>query len=398
MKHGLERKSGARSVRTTGAAPPESAASGRGLTPALAHLEADLAGLEAEGLLRHPRPGSWSPARSFCSNDYLGLASRLPSRSGAAGAGASRLVSGNCVEHEAVEGAVAEWLGAEAALLFTSGYAANVGALSALAQRGDLVVSDALNHASLIDGARLSRARVEVVPHLDLDAMARALRRRTEKRAWVVSESYFSMDADGPDLARLRSLCDETRAGLILDEAHAIGALGPSGRGLAAEAGIAPDVLVGTFGKALGGGGAFVAGPAALRLWLWNRARSFVFSTGLSPATAGANLEAVARVRAADHARRTLAERATQLRDGLVGRGVRVLGFGHIVPWVVGEPAAANALATALQGRGFQVQAIRPPSVPVGTARLRLTVHAGHTEADVSTLLTTLDEVLACAP
>src|SRR5262249_14986618 len=153
----------------------------------------------------------------------------------------------------------------------------------ALARPGDVVVSDALNHASLIDGARLSRAEVAVVPHADVGAIDRALAGRAGRRAWVLVESYYSMDADGHDLAALRHVCDEHGAALVIDEAHALGVLGPEGRGLAAAAGVRADVLVGTLGKAFGAQGAFVAGRAELRDWLWNRARSFVFSTGISP-------------------------------------------------------------------------------------------------------------------
>jgi 8-amino-7-oxononanoate synthase len=369
-----------------GAAPPT----------ALSFLRDELARLDEDGLLRSPASLDEEGGLGFCSNDYLGLAAR-PALGGApAGAGASRLIAGNTREHEALEGAVSDWLRTEAALVFTSGYAANVGLVSALARPGDLLVSDALNHASIIDGARLSRARVEVVPHGDLDAIDRVLGARAEARAWVITESYFSMDADGPDLVALRRLCDARGAALLVDEAHAIGALGPEGRGLCAKAGIAPDALIGTFGKALGGGGAFVAGCAALRLWLWNRARSFVFSTGLSPVVAEANTDAVRRVRNDEALRTTLAARAHQLRSGLEALGIAPLGFGHIVPWVVGEPSAAVRMARFLRTRGIVAQAIRPPSVPVGTSRLRLTVRATHSEADVCAILTAIEEALRC--
>src|SRR6185312_253257 len=200
----------------------------------------------------------------------------------------------------------------------------------------------------------------------------------------------FSMDADGPDLRALRAIADERRAGLVLDEAHAIALFGPDGRGHAAAAGVVPDVLVGTLGKALGAGGAFVAGCIPLVAWLWNRARSFVFSTGLSPAVAAA---ALAGIRAAhdepDRRERTLAA-ARRLRGGLARLGVRPLGFGHVVPWVVGEPAEAVRLSEALRAEGIDVRAIRPPSVPVGTARLRFAVTADHGDADI-------DRVLAAA-
>lgn len=367
----------------------------------LAHLSEQLAELEREGLRRFPPAPSAPDALSFSSNDYLGLAGR-PGAAAPAGAGASRLIAGEREEHRRLERAFAAYLGVEDVLAFASGYAANVGALSALARPGDLVVSDALNHASIIDGARLSRARVAVVPHCDLAAVERALAERTEARAWVVAESYFSMDADGPDLRALRALCDAHGAALVLDEAHALGVLGPGGRGLAAEAGVRPDVLVGTLGKAFGGQGAFVAGRAVVRDWLWNRARSFVFSTGLAPSSAAAATRALQHVVETPALGARVGELASRLREGLVRAGaVRgatpaggaapppddaapvLLGFGHIVPLVVGSPARALRLAQLMRSHGAEVQPIRPPTVPAGTSRIRMTVTARHDEADI---------------
>jgi 8-amino-7-oxononanoate synthase len=257
----------------------------------------------------------------------------------------------------------------------------------ALAGPADLIVSDALNHASLIDGARLSRARIEVVPHLDVAAVDRALRRPRPGRAFVVTESYFSMDADSPDLAALRSVCDERGAALLVDEAHALGVLGPDGRGLCVEAGVSPDALVGTFGKAFGAGGAFVAGCPALVAWLWNRARSFVFSTGLSPAVAAAALRGIRTARQEPARRARVLAAAARLRAGLDRLGLRPLGRGPILPCIIGEPGRAVRFAAALQAQGIDVRAIRPPSVPAGTARLRFTVTAAHTEADIERCL-----------
>ena len=355
--------------------------------PGLGHLHAELEGLRAAGLLRD-RPGPLStPFRSFCSNDYLGLA--VDPNGSAIGAGASRLVSGERDAHLLLEQDVAAWLGTEAALAFTSGYAANVGTVGALARAGDLVVSDALNHASLIDGCRLSRARVEVVPHLDVGAVERALARPLADpggRRWVLTESYFGMDADVPDLRALRQVSDAHGAALLVDEAHALGVLGPGGRGLCAEAGIEPDVLVGTFGKAFGQAGAFVAGCEALVLWLWNRARSFVFSTGMSPLVAVAVREALVTAAGADAARRRVADLAERLRRELLARGVSPLGRGHVVPVVVGDARRAVAAARALVGEGLHVQAIRPPTVPEASSRLRLSVTARHTPEEIDAL------------
>jgi 8-amino-7-oxononanoate synthase len=353
-----------------------------GTPPALRFLDEALAQRAADHLLRtRPKP-STGLELTFCSNDYLGLASRPPPPR-PAGAGSARLVAGERTEHVEIERASADLVGLPEALAFTSGYAANVGLLSALAGPEDLVVSDALIHASTVDGSRLSRARVTVVPHLDLEAVDRALAAGGWRRAFVATESYFSMDADTPDLPGLRRVCDARGAALIVDESHALGVLGPSGRGLCQQAGVVPDALVGTYGKAFGAAGAFVAGCPALVSWLWNRARSFVFSTGLSPAVAAA---AAAGIQAAseepDRRERTLAA-ARRLREGLARLGVHPLGFGHVVPWVVGDPAEAVRLSEALRAEGIDVRAIRPPSVPVGTARLRFAVTADHREADI---------------
>jgi 8-amino-7-oxononanoate synthase len=377
----------------------------------LAHLEEQLAELEREGLRRHPPAAVPAGELSFCSNDYLGLAA-LPAPAAASGAGASRLLAGERAEHRRFERAVAGWLGVEDALLFSSGYAANVGALAALAAPGDLIVSDALNHASLIDGARLARGRISVVPHCDVDAVARALGDRAEPRAWVVVESYYSMDADGPDLAALRAACDAHGAGLYVDEAHALGVLGPRGRGRCAEAGIIPDVLVGTLGKAFGGQGAFLAGRAVLRDWLWNRARSFVFSTGVAPVSAAAALRSLQEIVERPALGAHVLAMSARLREGLTRAGARplevaptslddartalsLLGFGHIVPIVVGSSTDALELARRLRALGVDAHAVRPPTVPAGTARLRLTVTAQHSPEDIDRVVAAFATAIA---
>ncbi len=366
--------------------------------PALAHLHDALDELGRRDLRRHRGAPFRSARPTFCSNDYLGLANaRLSpvaaSPSAADGAGASRLVSGEAPAHGALERAIADWLGAEGALTFTSGYAANLGLLSSLTGPSDLVISDALNHASLIDGCRLGRAEVVVVPHLDLDAVRDALSRSAGRRTWVVTESYFSMDGDAPDLVALRAICDDAGAGLLVDEAHALGVLGPDGRGLCAEAGIVPDALVGTFGKAFGRQGAFVAGDAVLADWLWNRARSFVFSTGLSPAIAESALRAFAHARAHPELRATCLARGATLRAGLAQFGATGR-TGPIVPLVIGDAASAVELASNAQARGLHVLAIRPPTVPDGTARLRLTATASQSDDDIAFAIETLSALL----
>jgi len=360
-------------------------------------LHDGLAALERRGLRRVSPSAERDRGLSFCSNDYLGMAGRLAPTTAVTGSGASRLLAGERVAHGELERAFAEWLRVDACLAFTSGYAANVGALAALASPEDLIVSDALNHASLIDGARLSRARVAIVGHNDLGAIADALAKRTESRAWVVVESYYSMDADGPDLPELRRICDAHGAGMYVDEAHALGVLGPEGRGRCAEAGVAPDVLVGTLGKAFGSQGAFVAGASVLREWLWNRARSFVFSTGLAPVAAVAARLALEEILRSPALRVRVADLSTRLREGLVALGLHPIGFGHVVPVVVGASDRAIDLSRRLAEHGVDVPPIRPPTVPDGTARLRLTVTARHEERDIDSVLTAFRRTIEAA-
>lgn len=335
------------------------------------------------------------------SNDYLGLA-RTAVEPGAApagsvsretlphaGAGASRLVQGTRPEHEALERELAEWVRAPAALLFSSGFAANLGAVSALAGPESVIISDELNHASLIDGCRLSRAEVCVVPHCSLAHLDAALaQNRAAAARWVVLETYFSMDGDGPDLTAVRALCDRHRAFLVVDEAHALGVFGPEGAGRCAAFGVKPDVLVGALGKAVGSQGAFVAGSELVRTLLWNRARSFVFSTAPSPALCAATRQQVRAARDADGSRQGLHERCDRFRASLRQLGLPVLprSFGPIVPLVAGRSGDAQELAHALRAEGVLAQPIRPPTVPEGLARIRLTLNAGFDDADVERL------------
>jgi 8-amino-7-oxononanoate synthase len=364
---------------------------------ALRFLESEIRTLEEQGLLRQHKPIP-PDTLVLCSNDYLGYArDPWPHRShdehASAGAGASRLVSGEHLEHHRAEHTIASWLNTESALLFSSGYAANVGTLSALAQPGDVIISDALNHASIIDGCRLSGATVVVTPHNDADAIARALdHAHHARRRFVVTESYFSMDGDVPNLKRIRSLCDTFDAALIIDEAHALGTLGPAGRGIAASLGVQPDVLIGTLGKSIGLQGAFVAGPRTLRTWLWNRARSFVFSTGISPSLAAVISERILRIAQDDNARERLEKISRHLRTEIA----RILGpalmpsQGPILPCFVGSPEVAVRISNRLRERGVLVQAIRPPTVPVGTSRLRITAHARLTDQEIDFFLAAL--------
>jgi 8-amino-7-oxononanoate synthase len=362
--------------------------------------EAELEALESRGLLRVPDDGAARasaeasaaalgvPFIDASSNDYLGLARDVsretPVQAPWPGAGASRLIHGTKPAHLALERALAEWVGLPTALLFSSGYAANVGLLQALGVDGTVIVSDALNHASIVDGCRLSRARVVVVPHLDLAAIEGALRSAAEAKARVVVvESCFSMDGDGPDLPALRALCDRHRAALLVDEAHALGVFGPAGAGRCAAGGVRPDVLVGTFGKAVGVHGAFIATSAQVRTLLWNRARSFVFSTALSPGLAEQVSFHVERARSDDAGRARLRGLTSALRAALASHGVPTMTTtdSPIVPILLGSNERALRVSTELHRAGVLVQAIRYPTVPEGTARLRLTVSAAWSDA-----------------
>jgi 8-amino-7-oxononanoate synthase len=382
----------------------------------LAFLEGRLGELRSAGLLRIPQVGServelWEGALrggqrllDVSSNDYLGYGSRPVSRETLdactgipLGAGASRLLGGTTLAHDRLEAALATWLGFPTALLFSSGYAANVGILASLMGPDDLVVSDALNHASLIDGCRLSRARVAIVPHLDLAAIESALRSAPESHRFVLTESYFSMDGDTPDLAALRSLSQRHGAALIVDEAHALGVFGPAGAGLCAAQGVKPDLLVATLGKALGTQGAFAATDHSTRSWLWNRARSFVFSTGVSPFLAALTAHRVAEARSDDASRQRLHHAAATLRARLRDRGLPVPARSHgpVVPIILGSPERALLAARTLLDNHILAIAVRPPTVPDGTARLRITLTAAMTPEDLTRLASAL--CIACA-
>ena len=362
---------------------------------------------EAAGSSRvRPEVGG-KPMLSFCSNDYLGLASHPALAAAAAeaaardgfGASAARLVSGDLPAHRELEAALASFLAAPAALAFPTGYQTNLGVLTALAGRDDLIVSDALNHASLIDGCRLSRARVEVYPHGDADAAARLLAGGgRHRRRLLVTESLFSMDGDAAPLAALAQAAAATGSVLVVDEAHAFGALGPGGRGLCAAAGVVPDVLIGTLGKAAGAAGGFVAGPRALRDLLVNRARTFIFTTAMPPPVAAAAAAAVALLGGPEGERRRarLDDRRRALGEVLAARQL-VPGppVGPILPLVLGSEARALAASASLRARGFFVAAIRPPTVPPGSSRLRITLSAAHEPEDVAGLAAALAEALA---
>jgi 8-amino-7-oxononanoate synthase len=293
--------------------------------------------------------------------------------------------------HVVAETRLAAFVGAPAARLFATGYVANLGVLAALLGPEDVIFSDRLNHASIIDGCRLSRAALHVFPHRDTQALARLLaqHRGSARRAAVVTDAVFSMDGERAPLTALRALCDAHDAWLIVDEAHALGLLGPGGRGACAEAGIRADALVGTLGKAFGVAGAFVAGGTPLVTVLEHHARGYVFSTAPAPALAAATSAAVDLVVAADSGRRTVAQHASRIRSTLASRGWDARGEEGtaIVPVVIGDPRRTTALSESLFRRDVLAHPIRPPTVPPHTSRIRLTAMATHTDAHVDALL-----------
>lgn len=325
---------------------------------------------------------------NLCSNDYLGLAEhpklreatlRAVQNAPRVGGTGSRLLSGQTEAWRVLEEEFAAFAGTEEALFFGSGYAANMGLLAALVGKDDVVYSDALNHASLIDGMRLSGARKVIYPHLDLQVLEDRLREEAGApwRKIIITESIFSMDGDIAPLRKIAELADEYEAAIILDEAHAIGVMGSEGRGLAAEAGIVPHLLavVHTCGKALGCAGAFVCGPAVLKEHLINHARTFIFSTALPPYFSQQIRAAVQLAAGMDTERQELQERAQHLRAALRAEGFDTAGSGsQIVPVVFGDVQETLAAAEHLQNEGFAVRAIRPPTVPEGKSRLRLSL------------------------
>jgi glycine C-acetyltransferase/8-amino-7-oxononanoate synthase len=325
----------------------------------------------------------------LCSNNYLGLADHPRVRQAAAdaaerfgaSAGASRLVSGNMSLHRRLEERIAEFSGYEASLVFGSGYLANLGTVAALAGRGQMVFSDELNHASIIDGCRLSRAERFVYRHGDLEHLSWGLRKAGTTASLIVTDAVFSMDGDVAPVAELVELARRHGCRLLVDEAHAIGTLGPGGRGAVAEAGLAGevDVLVGTLGKTLGSYGAYVCAEAELVDLLVNTARPFIFSTGLPPPALGAALAALTLLDGQPGMVEQLARNAVILRQALAEFGLDVGDSRtQIVPVIVGDAAGTMALCErALEGHVF-AQAIRPPTVPEGTSRLRLSVMANH--------------------
>jgi len=376
-----------------------------------------LAALDAAGLRRERRlVDAWPDAadgtralvagrelRVFCSNDYLGLAhhpalaaaaAAEAARSGS-GSGAAHLVSGHSRVHHALEEQLADWLGRERALLFSTGYMANLGVHAAFAGRGELVLGDRLNHASLIDGAQLSGARLLRYAHADAGAAAGMLADRDDCTL-IATDGLFSMDGDTAPLPALARLAAAKRAWLLVDDAHGLGVLGATGRGTVEAQGLdarTVPLLVGTLGKAFGCFGAFVAGERDAIELLLQRARSYVYTTALPPGVAASASAALALVRDEGWRRERLRALTARLRAGAARLGLPLQPVdGPIQPLLVGDAARAMRLSAALLARGYWVGAIRPPTVPAGSARLRITLSSTHDEAAVDGLLEALAE------
>jgi 8-amino-7-oxononanoate synthase len=367
-----------------------------------AALKAALAELD-ERHLRRTRRVPPREALNFCSNDYLGLSGHPEVVRAFAdavlkhgvGSGASHLVTGHTREHEVLEEALAAFTGREKALVYSTGYMANMGVISALADQKSAIVSDKLNHASLIDGCRLSGARLTRYRHADSDHATELLAAVAPevKSRLLVTDGVFSMDGDLAPLPELARACRVANAWLLVDDAHALGIVGATGRGSCEHFGLTNDdvpILIGTFGKAFGSFGAFVAGDADLIDFLVQKSRTYIYTTALPPAVAAATFAAL-----------EVAQRDTWRRERVLAHARRVHGVlglpgtsvSPIVPVILGDEARALAASRELESRGFLVTAIRPPTVPAGTARLRVTLSATHDEAQVDALISALAEV-----
>ena len=377
-------------------------------------LQRELNGLKSEGLHRRLRQVDTlqgpriridgKDAIHLAGSDYLGLACHPRLKKAACeatmrygcGVAAARLISGNHDLYPQLETRLARFKQAEAALLFSTGYQANLGVISALIDSHDVVFSDALNHASIVDGCRLSRARFKIFPHNDLDTLARLLEReRSTGRRLIVVDGLYSMDGDVAPLAQIVKLAERYDCLTMVDDSHGIGVLGETGRGTAEAAGVLGriDIETGSLAKALGGFGAYVVGRRTVIEYLVNRARPFIFTCAMPPAVLAAVLEALDVVEQEPERRQRLWDNTRHMRAGLHEIGFEVSPSGtQIIPLMVGEPERAMRFCQELLDRGVFAQGIRYPSVPRGTERIRLTVTASHSKADLDTALTALDE------
>lgn len=363
--------------------------------------------IRQEKLLRQLRSRVTSPARDFASNDYLGLRNdprlhqaghKAASKHGVGG-GSSPAVSGWTDQHSELCELIAKWKGTEASLVFSSGYIANFSTVVAMVQSGDVVYVDRLAHACLIDGARISGAKLRVFPHNDVPKLAEIMRRDSGlfRRRLIITESLFSMDGDQAPLVALSELASQNQAMLLIDEAHASGLYGPQGQGLIAAFGLSqhPNLIrLGTLSKAVGGQGGFVAGSQKLIDWLVQSARGWIYSTSLSPYLAGAAAESIRNIEKEPWRREKVLASAQEMRLLLRSSGWDVHdGDGPIVPVLIGDPAKTLNISHELEKSGFLVGAIRPPTVPVGTARLRISMTSHHGTSETRQLVDALNSV-----
>ena len=372
----------------------------------------DLAALEEEGLTRSLRTLQesggkieWNgkPYLNFSSNDYLNLANDPRLKAGAiraieefgCGATASRLMAGHLAVHETLERAIADWLNMDCGLVFPSGFQANLGMISSIVGKADTVFSDTLNHASIVDGCRLSGADIRIYRHLDCDHLEELLQStESSGRKLIVTDSVFSMDGDCAPIKRIAELAQEYECLFAVDEAHALGVFG-EGKGLCHGLSVQPDIIVGTMTKSFGSGGGFIASSTSFQSLFINKARSFIFSTGLSPACAGSALAATDVMQQNPSMGVELLRKSRLLRDRLIESGVQIPDDdSQILPIMIGSNAEAVRIMNTLLDHGILLAAVRPPSVPEGTARLRISVTLAHEDSDLEYAATTIAQVL----
>jgi glycine C-acetyltransferase len=352
-------------------------------------------------------------AIQFCSNDYLGLSSHhdlkeaaiVATESHGTGAGASRLVSGTTSAHLELEDAIKNFMGAQSALVFNSGWHANTGIIAALATRGSDIFIDKLDHASIIDGCLISRAKLRRYPHADTKKLEELLEKSTAKTKLIITDGLFSMDGDVAPLEELAALSEKYNARLIIDDAHGIGALGKNGRGSCEELGMdiadltsKGTVVIGTFGKAFGSYGAFALADTDTIKLLTNKARSFIYSTALPPAVCAASIRAIEIVKAEPERRQRLLENARLMRELIEAPNIKTVGgLSPIIPIIIGDTKQATEAARKLLDNGIFIQAIRPPTVAEGTARLRLTISSEHTKEEIKVAAKKIKEAASAA-
>ena len=342
---------------------------------------------------------------TFCSNDYLGLANhptileafKKAAEKYGVGSGAAHLINGHSTEHQQLEEQLADFTGRERALLFSTGYMANMGVVNALMERGDQIFADKLNHASLIDAGLLSKANMQRYSHIDTEALKKRYQRNTAENSMILTDGVFSMDGDIAPVKKLAQIATQEQAWLMVDDAHGFGTLGKTGAGLIEQEGLSQEdvpILMATLGKGIGTAGAFVAGSDALIHYLIQTARTYIFTTAIPPAIAAATLASLTLVQKETWRRDKLTRLIQQFKTGANSIGLTLMPSNTAIqPILVGDTKKAVLLSQQLQNKGILVTAIRPPTVPEGTARLRVTLSASHQEKDIDDLLHCLSDL-----